>query len=49
METQLRRLEEEMQKKNGEELEQLLHTYHKLSAAFERADGYATKARLSVS
>lgn len=46
METQLRRLEEEMQKKNGEELEQLLHTYHKLSAAFERADGYAYKSEI---
>lgn len=46
METQLRRLEEEMQKKSGEELEQLLHTYHKLSAAFERADGYAYKSEI---
>ena len=46
METQLRRLEEEMQKKSGEGLEQLLHTYHKLSAAFERADGYAYKSEI---
>lgn len=46
METQLRQLEEQMQSKSGEALEQLLHTYHKLSAAFERADGYAYKSEI---
>ena len=46
MEAQLRQLEEQMQSKRGEALEQLLHTYHKLSAAFERADGYAYRSEI---
>lgn len=46
MEAQLRQLEEQMQNKSGEALEQLLHTYHKLSAAFERADGYAYRSEI---
>ena len=47
MEKQIRRLEEEMNQAQGEELEQLLNTYTKLNHDFEIQNGYAYKSELT--
>ena len=47
METQLRAIENEMRHLSGEALEAKLSAYHRLTAAFERADGYAYQSELT--
>ncbi len=42
----LRRLEAEMNTKTGDELEKLLASYTRITAEFEREDGYAYKSRV---
>ena len=47
MEKQIRTIEMEMSRLSGEQLEARLTAYHRLTAAFERADGYAYKSELT--
>lgn len=47
MEKQIRTLEMEMSHLSGEQLEARLAAYHRLTAAFEQADGYAYKSELT--
>ncbi|MDY5845337.1 MAG: ABC-F family ATP-binding cassette domain-containing protein [Bariatricus sp.] len=46
MEKQIRELEMEISRLTGEALDAKLETYHRLTAAFERADGYSYKSEL---
>ncbi len=47
MENQIRRIELEMKHLEGEELASRLESYNRLTAAFERADGYAYESELT--
>lgn len=47
LEQQLRNVEQELSHLTGEELEEKLSTYHRLTSAFERADGYAYKSEVT--
>lgn len=47
MEKQIRTIELEMSHLSGEQLDARLASYHRLTAAFERADGYAYKSELT--
>lgn len=47
MEEQIRSLEERMQYASGEELEQLMDTYHRLTTEFERQNGYAYRSEIT--
>jgi len=47
LEKQIRNAEKEMQHKDGEELEQLMNTYSRLTAQFESENGYAYKSELT--
>lgn len=46
MEEQIRSIETELKHLNGEALEKRLHTYHTLTAAFERENGYAYQSEI---
>lgn len=46
METQIRSIEQELKHPEGEELEKRLHTYHNLTASFERENGYAYQSEI---
>lgn len=46
MEKQIRSIETELKHLNGEALEKRLHTYHTLTAAFERENGYAYQSEI---
>ena len=47
MEAQIRQIEEELSSLSGTALEERLNTYHRLTAAFERADGYTYKSEIT--
>lgn len=47
LETQIRQIEEELSSLSGIALEERLNTYHRLTAAFERADGYTYKSEIA--
>lgn len=47
MESQIRSIELELQHLKGEELEKRLHTYHNLTATFERENGYAYQSEIT--
>lgn len=47
LETQIRQIEEELSSLSGTALEERLNTYHRLTAAFERADGYTYKSEIA--
>lgn len=47
LETQIRQIEEELSSLSGAALEERLNTYHRLTAAFERADGYTYKSEIA--
>ena len=47
LEQQIRNIEQELSLLTGEELEEKLSTYHRLTSAFERADGYAYKSEVT--
>lgn len=47
LENQIRNIETELSHLTGDTLEERLATYHRLTAAFERADGYAYKSELT--
>ena len=47
LEKQIRNAEKEMQHKDGEELEQLMNSYSRLTAQFESENGYAYKSELT--
>lgn len=47
MERQIRTIELELSHLSGEQLDARLSAYHRLTAAFERADGYAYKSELT--
>ena len=46
MEEQIRSIELELKHLDGEELEKRLHTYHNLTALFERENGYAYQSEI---
>ena len=46
MEEQIRSIETELKHLTGEDLEKRLHTYHTLTAAFERDNGYAYQSEI---
>lgn len=46
MEEQIRSIELELKHLTGDELEKRLHTYHTLTAAFERENGYAYQSEI---
>lgn len=46
MEEQIRSIETELKHLNGEALDKRLHTYHTLTAAFERENGYAYQSEI---
>lgn len=45
---QLRALEKEMAEKIGDELQRVMERYSRLQEAFDRADGYATQAKIDA-
>jgi ATP-binding cassette subfamily F protein 3 len=47
METEIRRLEQEMKHKAGEELEAIMETYNRLSSAYDRENGYAYESEIT--
>ena len=47
LETQIRQIEEELSSLSGTALEERLNTYHRLTAAFECADGYTYKSEIA--
>ena len=47
LEAQIRQIEEELSSLSGTALEERLNTYHRLTAAFERADGYTYKSEIT--
>ena len=47
LENQIRNIETELSHLTGDALEERLAAYHRLTAAFERADGYAYKSELT--
>lgn len=47
MESQLRKIELEMKDLTGSELDRLMETYHRLTAAFERENGYAYESEIT--
>ena len=47
LEEQIRSVEQELSHLTGEALEERLSTYHRLTTAFERADGYAYKSEVT--
>ena len=49
MEKQIRTIEMELKHLHGEDLENRLQTYHRLTERFEHANGYAYQSELVVS
>ena len=47
MERQIREIEQEMKHLSGERLEERMNTYQRLTAAFERENGYACESEIT--
>ncbi len=47
MEKEIRKIEGELSSLTGDDLEERLHTYHRLTAQFERENGYAYESELT--